>query len=54
MTYQPDYTIPDDLKEEIIAGGLDTGIENLLPIRTAIMSQPFDHMWNAAYNLPPN
>lgn len=31
-----------------------TGIENLLPIRTAIMSQQFDHMWDAAYNLPPN
>ena len=23
MTYQPDYTIPDNLMEEIIASGLD-------------------------------
>ena len=31
-----------------------TGIKNLLPVRTAIMSQQFDQMWNATYNLPPN
>ena len=30
----------------------NTGIENLLPVRTAIMSQRFDQMWDAAYNLP--
>ena len=30
------------------------GIEALLPIRTAIMSQQFDQMWDAAFNLPPN
>ncbi len=30
------------------------GIENLLPVRTAIMSRQFDQIWEAAFNLPPN
>ncbi len=30
------------------------GAERLLPIRTAIMSNRFEKMWNLAYNSPPN
>jgi len=29
------------------------GIERLLPIRAAVMSQSFDDVWKAAYNSPP-
>lgn len=29
------------------------GAEHLLPIRTAVMSHRFDHLWPAARNLPP-
>jgi hypothetical protein len=31
-----------------------TGLERLLPIRTAIMSQRFDELWQQAYHLPLN
>jgi hypothetical protein len=30
------------------------GAENLLPIRAAVLSARFDHMWTAAQNSPPN
>jgi hypothetical protein len=30
------------------------GAERLLPVRAAIMSQRFDHLWSLAYNSPPN
>jgi hypothetical protein len=30
------------------------GIERLIPIRAAIMSQHFDQVWQQAYKLPPN
>ena len=30
------------------------GLENLLPVRTAIMSQRFDQAWRIAYQPPPN
>jgi hypothetical protein len=30
------------------------GAENLLPIRAAVLSQQFDHVWDASHNLPPN
>jgi hypothetical protein len=30
------------------------GAENLLPIRTALLSDRFDEMWNAVYKLPSN
>jgi len=30
-----------------------SGAERLLPVRTAIMSQRFDEIWNAVYNSPP-
>ncbi len=31
-----------------------SGLENLLPVRTAIMSQRFDQAWRIAYQPPPN
>ena len=31
-----------------------SGAENLLPIRTAVMSNRFDRRWAAIYNSPPN
>ena len=31
-----------------------SGAENLLPIRTALLSGRFDEMWHAVCNLPPN
>jgi hypothetical protein len=31
-----------------------TGIQHLIPIRAAIMSDCFDTMWQVAYNSPPN
>ena len=30
------------------------GAENLIPIRTALLSDRFDEMWGAVYKLPPN
>jgi hypothetical protein len=30
------------------------GLERLIPIRAAIMSQRFDQLWQQAYKLPPN
>ena len=30
------------------------GAENLLPIRTAILSSRFDQCWSLSYNSPPN
>lgn len=30
------------------------GAENLLPVRTAILSQRFDELWTRVYNSPPN
>jgi hypothetical protein len=30
------------------------GAENLIPIRTALLSGRFDEMWSAVYKLPPN
>ncbi len=30
------------------------GVERLLPVRAAILSQRFDEQWTVAYNLPPN
>lgn len=30
------------------------GAEHLIPIRTALLSERFDEMWSAVYNLPPN
>jgi hypothetical protein len=30
------------------------GVERLLPIWAAVLSQRFDQVWNAVYNLPPN
>ncbi len=30
------------------------GLERLLPIRAAIMSQRFDDVWQHVYHLPPN
>ena len=31
-----------------------SGAENLLPVRTAIMSRRYDDLWERVYNPPPN
>jgi len=30
------------------------GAENLLPVRTAILSQRYDQLWDRVYNSPPS
>jgi len=30
-----------------------SGAENLLPVRTAILSQRYDQLWDRVYNSPP-
>jgi len=47
----------DEYKARFCGSGMRwsrPGAERLCPVRSAILSNRFDRMWNLAYNSPPN